>query len=178
MWNFRLRTKALLLLLSTGALAPAGLAFGGDKPGETVESGLKDIWAPPPRGDGFSSTEFRPRGPSLLTAVGAPEYAGDDPSRAMSNATAWQQWRDYRTRDRVRLVTLWESSASSFSLQASKKGDPSLQWTSRVFNHEGATRGVLDRLLSVAIGGAGERLKAAAKQKTLNEPPRPAAANP
>ena len=41
-----------------------------------------------------------------------------------------------------------------------------------------ATRGVLDRLLSVAIGGAGERLKAAAKQKTLNEPPRPAAANP
>jgi hypothetical protein len=173
MWNFRLRTNVLLLLLSTGALAPAGLAFGEDKPASSFESPrLKDIWVPPLHGDGFSSSEFRPRGPSILTAAGAPDYISDDPSRAMSNATTWQRWREYRTRDRVRLLTLWESSASSFSLQASKKGDPSLQWASRVFNREGATRGLLDRVLAIAIGGAGERFKTA-RQKGPNEPFRP-----
>ncbi len=54
----------------------------------------------------------------------------------------------------MRLLTLWESRGGAISLQAGKRGDPSLQWNSRIMNHDGSTRGLFDRLLSMSFGGA------------------------
>jgi hypothetical protein len=49
---------------------------------------------------------------------------------------------------------LWETSGGAVSLQAGRHGDPSLQWNSRLMNHDGSTRGLFDRLLSMSLGGA------------------------
>ena len=67
----------------------------------------------------------------------------------IDDTTVWQRLAEYRTRDRVRVLTLWESGASTVSLQAGKRGDPSLQWTSRLMNRGGATRGLLDHFFPV-----------------------------
>ncbi len=67
----------------------------------------------------------------------------------IDDTTVWQRLAEYRTHGRVRVLTLWESGASTVSLQAGKKGDPSLQWTSRLMNHGGATRGLLDHFFPV-----------------------------
>jgi hypothetical protein len=63
----------------------------------------------------------------------------------------WQRLQEYRTRDRVRVMTLWESGVSNVSIQTNRKGDPSLQWTSRLMNRGGATRGLLDRWSPVSV---------------------------
>lgn len=92
----------------------------------------------------ISGKDFRPRGRSILDTdlrVNVTDGA------LIDDTTVWQRLAEYRTRDRVRVLTLWESGASTVSLQAGKKGDPSLQWTSRLMNRGGATRGLLDRLL-------------------------------
>lgn len=78
--------------------------------------------------------------------------AGSAGESMMKDTTVWQRLSEYRTRDRVRLVTLWETGGNSLSLQAGRKGDPTLQWTSRLANHA-AARGILDELFSTSIGG-------------------------
>lgn len=98
-----------------------------------------------PAGDLFASGNFRPRGHSLReieAPLGAPE---DMPMLHSSNM--WDRLADYRSHGRVRLLTLWEAGDNSVSLQAGKKGEPSLQWTSRSMNRGGATRGLFDRLV-------------------------------
>ncbi len=90
----------------------------------------------------FSSTDFRPRGHSIFDTDPRIANAND---RLMVDKTVWQRLQEYRTRDRVRVMTLWESAASNVSIQTNHKGDPSLQWTSRLMNRGGATRGLLDR---------------------------------
>ena len=72
----------------------------------------------------------------------------------LRGTTVWQRLDEYRVHDGVRLLTLWESRGSTVSLQAGKRGDPSLQWSSRLNSHDGATRGLLDRLFSLSIAGA------------------------
>jgi hypothetical protein len=99
----------------------------------------------------FSAAEFRPRGHSILEKDSRLGDAEDAPM--LRSTTVWQRLSDYRSRDRVRVVTLWETGGSSVSLQAGKKGDPSLQWTSRLMNRGGATRGLLDQLLATSLGG-------------------------
>jgi hypothetical protein len=76
----------------------------------------------------------------------------------LRGTTVWQRLSDYRSRDRVRVVTLWETGGSSVSLQAGKKGDPSLQWTSRLMNRGGATRGLLDQVFATSVGGVARSL--------------------
>jgi hypothetical protein len=98
----------------------------------------------------FSSTEFRPR---KHTAFDREPPAAPVDAPMLQNTTVWQRMSEYRSQDRVRLLTLWESSGSAVSLQAGKHGDPSLQWNSRVMNREGSTRGLFDRLLSISFGG-------------------------
>jgi hypothetical protein len=103
----------------------------------------------------YSSHEFRPRGPSLSennTRTTASE------SSLMNNTTVWQRLSDYRTHDRLSLVTLWETGGNSLSLQAGRKGDPTIQWTSRLMSHPGAGRGLLDELFSTSVGGIGKNL--------------------
>ena len=105
----------------------------------------------------YSAREFRPHGPSLsesstrgVTAMGEPPL--------MNNTTVWQRLSDYRIHDRLSLVTLWETGGNSLSLQAGRKGDPTIQWTSRLMSHPGAGRGLLDELFSTSVGGIGKSL--------------------
>ncbi len=88
----------------------------------------------------------------------------------LRDTSVWQRLADYRAHGRIRLLTLWETGGSSVSLQAGKKGEPSLQWTSRSMNRGGATRGVLDQLVSMA--GANRAFKPASRPSTIETMPR------
>jgi len=118
-----------------------------------------EIFAVPPPAESqvFSTTDFRPRKRTIFDRDPMTNSFGDAPM--LRGTTVWQRMSEYKSRDRVRLLTLWESSASTVSLQAGKRGDPSLQWTSRAMNRGGSTRGLLDRLFSVSLAGAGNRLR-------------------
>jgi hypothetical protein len=118
----------------------------------------------------LSAKDFRPRGRSILDTDFQVNVAD---GALIDDTTVWQRLAEYRTRDRVRVLTLWESGASTVSLQAGKKGDPSLQWTSRLMNHGGATRGLLDHLFPV-IGthesGGGRGLSHSASPQPAGKP--------
>jgi hypothetical protein len=94
----------------------------------------------------LSAKDFRPRGRSILDTDFQVNVAD---GALIDDTTVWQRLAEYRTHDRLRVLTLWESGASTVSLQAGKKGDPSVQWTSRLMNRGGATRGLLDHLFPV-----------------------------
>ncbi len=100
----------------------------------------------------FSTTEFRPRKRTVFDRDPALSAFTDAPM--IHYTTVWQQLSEYKSHNRVQVLTLWESSGSSVSLQAGKRGDPSLQWTSRLMNRGGSTRGLLDRFFSASIAGA------------------------
>lgn len=120
-----------------------------------------------PLDDLFSPSDFRPRGNSVLQhPVPATSL---DATPQLRVTSVWQRLVDYRSHGRVRLLTLWETGGSSVSLQAGKKGQPSLQWTSRSMNRGGATRGVFDQLLSISVAGAGRSLRPT--RSIANEPP-------
>ncbi len=105
----------------------------------------------------FSSREFRPRGRSLSEEPVAAENI-----MPMHGVTLAQRLSEYRWRDRIRVLTLWESGANSLTLQAGRRGSPSLQWTSRLMQRADGTHGVLDRLFAVSIAGAGRAMRAGA----------------
>jgi hypothetical protein len=100
----------------------------------------------------FSTTEFRPRKRTVFDRDPAVSALTETPM--IHYTTVWQQLSEYKSHDRLQVLTLWESSGSSVSLQAGKRGDPSLQWTSRLMNRGGSTRGLLDRFFSASIAGA------------------------
>ncbi len=104
----------------------------------------------------YSATEFRPRGRSVLDKD---PVEGTADASIIKGTTAWQRLDEYRAHNRVRVLTLWEGGGSSVSLQAGRRGDPSLQWTSRSMNRGGATRGLLDELFSVSLSSAGRGFK-------------------
>jgi hypothetical protein len=116
--------------------------------------------------------EFRPRGEAIRD--GDARAQGTVEAPLMRSTTVWQQLSDYRSHDRVRVVTLWEAGGSSVSLQAGKKGDPSLQWTSRFMNRGSAARGVLDGFVNSAVGGLGRGLRAAPHTPAAEPPGRSA----
>jgi len=103
-----------------------------------------------------SLDEFRPRGRSILDSE--LQTGAWDSAPMLHGTTVWQRMADFRSHDRIRVLTLWETGASSVSLQAGRKGEPSLQWTSRAMNRGGATRGVLDQLLSRSLADANRSL--------------------
>jgi hypothetical protein len=118
-----------------------------------------EFFAAPAAADGpiFSTTDFRSRKRTVFDRDPVVNSFGDAPM--LRGTTVWQRMSEYKSHDRVRLLTLWESNASTVSLQAGKRGDPSLQWTSRSMNTGGSTRGLLDRLFSLSLAGAGNRLR-------------------
>jgi hypothetical protein len=79
------------------------------------------------------------------------DYGSSDPM--FRTTTVWQRLNEYRAQDRVRVLTLWETGGSNVSLQADKKGGPSLQWSSSWTSQSRASHGVLDRLLSATLKG-------------------------
>jgi hypothetical protein len=115
-----------------------------------------------PETKSYSATEFRPRGHSIFDA----DPRLSPPGGALSvNKDLLQRLNDFRTRDRLRVLTLWDTGASNISIQTDHKGDPSLQWTSRLFNKGGATQGLLDRLFPVSVfGGATHITRSATSQ--------------
>ena len=120
----------------------------------------------------FSATDFRPRKPTVFDRNPTVSSFGDAPM--LRGTTVWQRMSEYKSHDRVRVLTLWESSASTVSLQAGRRGAPSLQWTSRSMNRGGSTRGLLDRLFSVSLAGAGNRLRHADRSTSAPAAPKPA----
>ena len=117
-----------------------------------------ELFAPPADDSpAFSTTEFRPRKRSVLDIDPPANTFADAPM--LRGTTVWQRLQEYRSHDRVRLLTLWESGGSTVSLQAGKGGSPSLQWTSGAMMHGAAARGLLDRLFTVSLAGAGNRLR-------------------
>jgi hypothetical protein len=119
----------------------------------------------------FSATEFRPRRPTVFDSNPTASAFGD--ASLLRNTTVWQRLSEYRSRDRVRLLTLWESNSSTISLQAGRRGDPSLQWTSRLMNRGGSTEGVLDRLFSTSLARAGMGLRNLSRPANVPAPPAP-----
>jgi hypothetical protein len=130
---------------------------------------LEDLAAPIDTGKPtFSSTDFRPRKTTLFDRD--PSVAAYDDIPMLRGTTVWQRMAEYKSHDRVRLLTLWESRGSTVSLQAGKKGDPSLQWTSRLMNRGGSTRGLLDRWFSVSLANAGNTLRGVSRSMSAPAP--------
>ncbi|MDP9010788.1 MAG: hypothetical protein M3N91_19145 [Pseudomonadota bacterium] len=109
--------------------------------------------------EAYSQTEFRPRTRSLDKLDAARSEGSIIDAPMLKNTSVWQQLAQYRSQDRVRLLTLWQTKGSSLSLQAGKRGAPSLQWSTPWVHHEGASRGLLDRLLTSRprLGGSNSR---------------------
>jgi hypothetical protein len=95
----------------------------------------------------FSATEFRPRPRSSMESDPA-KTAGIGMDAPLHGDSISQQMREYRSQDRLRLLTLFEKSGSTLSLQAGKRGGPSLQWSSPWVSRAGASHGLFDRWLT------------------------------
>lgn len=171
--NFRDGVLIGLVLLT---LARSGEAMAGDQasiaaldagvnPLRQSSQAARPVLAPaidlsvPAAGDyrTFSATDFRPRKRTVFDSD--PTVSAFEDAPLIRSTTVWQRLSEYKSHDRVQLLTLWESSGSTVSLQAGKRGDPSLQWTSRLMNRGGSTQGLLDRLFSVSLERAGSGLR-------------------
>jgi len=125
-------------------------------------------------GEAFSATEFRPRKHSVGAAESAASEGFGADSPMLQGTNVWQRMAEFKSQDRVRVLTLLETRGSTLSLQAGRRGGPSLQWSSRSMNRAGATRGLLDRMVSAALRDTGSnsrpspRPSVAAPAKPLN----------
>jgi hypothetical protein len=108
--------------------------------------------------EAYSQTEFRPRKRSLDKLESARSQGSIIDTPMLQDTSVWQQLAEYKTQNRVRLLTLWQTKGSSLSLQAGKRGAPSLQW-STPWAHQGAPHGLFDRLLTARprTGGGNSR---------------------
>jgi hypothetical protein len=151
--------EALALAMLVYGLAQCGEAFAADLSADVVKDlqpmvggkPMPEAFAPSTSSEfGAGTTDFRlldEHRPS--TSLGA-----SAPSTSLPLTSPWQHLADYRSQGRVQLLTLWQSPRNMVSLQSGKHGGPSLQWSSRVMNHGGATRGVLDRFVASSLGAA------------------------
>jgi hypothetical protein len=121
--------------------------------------------------EAFSASEFRPRKRGFLefNAIRNETRLTDMP-RLQDNSVA-RQMVEFKSQDRLRLLTLWQSHASSLSIQAGKRGAPSLQWSTPLIRRDSSPRGLFDHLLSVSPRGAfGGVRNAAPHQPSLISP--------
>jgi hypothetical protein len=184
--------ECLPLALVLYSLVP-GNASAGDQPqnsaarrnADTQKTALPQLAAFPapfafsaPRAEMqvFSPTEFRPRkqGPLEAAATSSEDSIIDAPM--LRDTSIARELSEAKTQDRVRLLTLWQSRASSLSLQAGKRGAPSLQWSTPWMHRDAASRGLFDRLLlaaprsfgSAVRGGGSRQAGAIAPAKPLD----------
>jgi hypothetical protein len=115
-------------------------------------------------GEAFSATEFRPRKHSVGAAESAASEGFGADSPMLQGTNVWQRMAEFKSQDRVRVLTLLETRGSTLSLQAGKRGGPSLQWSSRSMNRDGATRGLLDRMVSAALRDTGNSSRPSPRQ--------------
>lgn len=109
----------------------------------------------------ISPTEFRPRKPGLLEAAAVRSEASVIDAPMLRDTSMARELSEAKTQDRVRLLTLWQSRASSLSLQAGKRGAPSLQWSTPWMHRDAASRGLFDRLLLAAPRSFGSTVRGA-----------------
>lgn len=107
----------------------------------------------------FSPTEFRPRKPGLLAAPAAGSEASVIDAPMLADTSIVRELSEAKTQDRVRLLTLWQSRASSVSLQAGKRGAPSLQWSTPLMHRDSSSPGLFDRLLAIAPHSSGSTVR-------------------
>jgi hypothetical protein len=139
------------------APAPSSTSMAALKPWVPKTSLDSSVFSTRLEQDDFSATEFRPRRHNLHSALKS-DYGSGDPM--FRTTTVWQRLNEFRAQDRVRLLTLWEMGGSNISLQAGKKGDPSLQWTSSWTSQKRASHGLLDRVLAASVSGMLNRANA------------------
>jgi len=116
--------------------------------------------------DGFSATEFRPRMHGVAGSDSARSGASIIDAPMLRSTSVWQHMADYKSQDRVRLLTLWQMRGSSLSLQAGRHGAPSLQWSTPWVHREGTSRGLFDRLLTLPVRAAGNTLRTSVARPT------------
>ena len=95
----------------------------------------------------FSPTEFRARKPGLLEAAAVRNEGSVIDAPMLRDTSLAHELSQAKSQDRLRLLTLWQSQASSVSLQAGKHGSPSLQWSTPWMKRGTSSRGLFDRLL-------------------------------
>jgi hypothetical protein len=154
------------LVHTTEALAgePGPLAGSAARPDlnysrQVTPASMLMLWVPAPYraldlpdADAVSTREFRPRRQPAQSVDSRTDAVDQEP--IMNRTTVWQRLSDFRIRNRVRLVTLWETGGNSLSLQAGSKGGPTLQWTSRLMNRGRVSHGLIDELFSTSFDGA------------------------
>jgi hypothetical protein len=179
-----IRENALLTLVLCGVVR-ATQALAGDQPPNADSMPKHDSQDPhaaqgaattmfsapffaakPLAADAFSATEFRPRKHSVEDLESARSRASIIDAPMLQSTSVWQQMADYKSQDRVRLLTLWQTRGSSLSLQAGKRGAPSLQWSTPWVHRGGTTRGLFDRLLAVPARTAGSNLRSSVPHPT------------
>jgi hypothetical protein len=122
----------------------------------------------------FSATEFRPRKHSLLDADPARSEVSVIDAPIRRDTSLAREIAEFKTQDRLRLLTLWQNRASSLSLQAGKHGAPSLQWSTPWMHRDVSSRGLFDRLLTVSPRSFGASSpRGAARQAAAIAPVRP-----
>lgn len=121
----------------------------------------------------FSATEFRPRKHGLLGADPTMDQTPviDAPIRRDSSLA--RELAEFKSQDRLRLLTLWQDRASSLSLQAGKHGAPSLQWSTPWMHRDVNSRGLFDRLLTVSPRSFGTSSRGNARPAATPLPVKP-----
>jgi hypothetical protein len=97
----------------------------------------------------FSETEFGRRRRVVLNTDSGKSASIIDAPMTRDNSI-WQHMAEYKSEDRLRLLTLWQMRGSSLSVQAGKRGAPSLQWSTPWVRRESASRGLFDHLLVIS----------------------------
>lgn len=163
--------ESLLVMLVLYGLSPCD-AFAGDQPKDATarrdadarkfQARLENPFPAPfayeparPELQAFSATEFRPRKHGLSEADPASSEVSVIDAPIRRDTSLSREIAEFKTQDRLRLLTLWQSRASSLSLQAGKHGAPSLQWSTPWMHRDVSSRGLFDRLLSVSPRGFG-----------------------
>ncbi len=122
----------------------------------------------------FSATEFRPRKHGLLDADPARSEVSVIDAPIRRDTSLARELAEFKTQDRLRLLTLWQNRASSLSLQAGRHGAPSLQWSTPWMHRDVSSRGLFDRLLTVSPRSFGASSpRGAARQAATVAPVRP-----
>jgi hypothetical protein len=135
-------------------------AHGASQPAAMILSDpvllARQFSAPAP----LSTSAFRPR-PAAQSESQMSRGGFMMDEHLMGTTTVWQQLSQFRSEDRVRLLTIWQTRASSVSLQADKHGGPSLQWSSPWMIRGRSSNGLLDRLFNVPSRGIASRISGA-----------------
>jgi hypothetical protein len=157
--------EALLIVMLMYGLAQGGESFAADQASNVVKEIQPLVGGKPlpmafmpnsTASDAEPSANFQRRRPELDFSAPV-ERASALQAQPLQTVPSWQHFADYRAQGRVQVLTLWQSTRSTLSLQAGRHGGPSLQWSSRVTNRGPATRGLLDRFVSLGAASLASR---------------------